>query len=172
MKELQNIANQNSTLFDDFKSIRDFEVEWNKVIYYCNYRERCVSEVKKKMNELELSNNVQEDFLLELGRLKMVDDERFAVHYAQSKFNIKHWGRNKIRQELSMKKITSSYINEALYAIDDDEYIAELDRLLDSKKSRTKGKSKQDLQMKLYRFVYYKGFESELIRERLNLLFK
>jgi len=167
MSGLENIANKKSSLFDEFQSIKDFEREWNKVIFYCNYRERCVSEVKKKMKELALSSHVQEDFLSELKKLEMVDDERFAIHFASSKFKIKHWGRNKIRQELIKKNIESRFITEALYAIDDDAYIEKLDLLLDRKLRRTKAKSKADLQMKLYSFVYYKGYESELIRSRM-----
>ena len=170
MKSLDDIANQPSSFFDELIIFKEFEAEWNKVIYYCNYRERCVSEVKTKMNELELSNNIQEDFLVELKRLQMVDDERFAVHFAKSKFNIKHWGRNKIKQELLQKKIYSPYIMEGLYAIDDEQYIEKLDELLHRKHSRTKSKSKQDLQMKLYRYAYYKGYESDLIRSRMGKL--
>lgn len=151
---------------------QDKEEIWNKILFFCNYRERCEKEVEDKLCSLELPLTIQEDFMAELKRLKMVDNLRFAKNFTSSKFRLKHWGKNKIKQSLLLNNIPSSHIDEAIEVIDMDEYIQEMDRLIQQKLRHLKSKTLQEKNVKIYRFLYYKGYEAELIRQRMEGLEK
>ncbi len=147
---------------------QDREEKWNKILFFCNYRERCEKEVLKKIQSLELPPLIEEEFMDDLIRLKMVDNLRFAKAFASGKFKLKHWGKNKIRQALMMNNIQSSHIGKALSDINMDEYLKEMDRLISQKQRHLKGKTPQERNAKIYRFLYYKGYEAELIHQRLG----
>ena len=76
------------------------EQAYAKIRHFCAFQERSHQEVKMKLSgygiawadaNLLLSKLIEEGFL---------NEERFAKSYASGKFNIKHWGRIKIKQGL------------------------------------------------------------------------
>ncbi len=140
----------------------------SKIEYYCVYRERCVSEVKKKLRELGVFGTSAQAFIEYLHEENFLNEERFAQEYTHAKFAMKHWGRNKIRQHLKEKKVPVIFIDEALLTeIDEEEYLAKIESLIEKKWPTIKAKNDFEAKQKLYRYLHGKGYEMELVRKVL-----
>ena len=64
---------------------------------YCSLQERCVSDVKKKIDKFLVSKNDKLQIINSLTIEKYIDEERFAISYCKGKFNIKKWRKQKIK---------------------------------------------------------------------------
>ena len=72
---------------------------------FCAIQDRCQWEVKKKMKEWGISDEIIENILTDLILEKFVDEQRFAESFCRGKFKIKRWGKIKIKNELKIRKI-------------------------------------------------------------------
>ena len=85
---------------------------------FCAYQDRCIFDVKKKLKASLLSEEKKEQLIAELIQAKFIDDERFALSFAQGKQRIKKWGISKIKAGLRAKQIATVLIDKALETID------------------------------------------------------
>ena len=81
-----------------------------KLAKYCAYQERCTNEVLKKMEDLQLSEDLMIELIRWLTKENFIDDERYAKQYVRGKFHLKHWGRVKIKYELRKKGIVDRFV--------------------------------------------------------------
>ncbi len=141
------------------------------ILHYCQYQERCHSEVKNKLYELgcnttEVNENIAN--LIEAGAL---NEERFAKAYARGKFRMKQWGKIKIKQHLKQKQVSDYCIKKAFLEINEDEYHSTIRKLAETKKAELKGeKNIFTKRGKLYRYLAQKGYEQVLILEMIEAL--
>jgi regulatory protein len=83
---------------------------------------------------------------------------------------LKQWGRQKIRYELRLKKISAACIEQALAGIETEEYEKVLNALVRKKwdaLTATEGKSAL-LKSKLLLYLSQKGYEAEEVRQALK----
>lgn len=132
-----------------------------KMERFCAYRERCPKEVRAKLAEFGLNRTETEQIFTLLEEEKFFNEERFARAFASGKHRYNHWGRVRIRQELRMRDISPALVAEALESIDQHEYEALLQQLLDKKRQQYAGdeKSREKAAASLIRA----GFEMELV---------
>ena len=140
----------------------------NLIQRYCALQERCHSEVRSKLLEHGVYGDVLEELISDLISNNFLDEERFARTFARGKFRMKHWGKNKIKSELKLRKVSAYSINEAMKEIDHDEYIGTLKMLLDKKERTTTFKNRYDRLKKLTDYATVKGYEYEWISELLK----
>ena len=126
---------------------------------YCATAERCKSDVREKLKKWETDAEAIERIIERLEKENYLSEERFCRAFVLDKFRFAKWGKLKIRQALSLKKISSSEIYNALDAIDEKEYMETLTSLIAAKKRSTKAKSDYELNGKLIRFALSRGFE-------------
>lgn len=139
-----------------------------KLQRYCAYQDRCHSEVRSKLLDLGIYGDELEEVIAELITDNFLNEERFARSYARGKFNIKKWGRNRIKQELKRRHITAYCLRKAMEEIDEEDYQKSLETLIRKKADQmTKPFSFQNKQ-KLAAFVIRKGYESNLVWEVLK----
>lgn len=141
-----------------------------KIMRYCAYRERCRSEVREKMGKIGLISEDAKVLLTRLEEEGFINEERYACMFALGKFRLKKWGKVKIRAALQGKKITETDIERGLQEIDAGAYGEVLDNLLERK---LKAVSEQDPYVKnekAARFVISKGYEPQLVWEKLKAL--
>lgn len=139
------------------------------ILHYCRYQERCHSEVRNKLYELGFTPNTVEDQLTELIKADIINEERFARLYARGHWRTKQWGRNKIKYNLKLKKISDYCIKKALAEIDGEEYARVLDSL--TKKKKVELRSEKNIftkKGKIYRFLVQRGFEQDLIKDSIS----
>jgi regulatory protein len=134
------------------------------IIHYCKYQERCHMEVRNKLFELGFGKNDVEQQLTLLIEEGLLNEERFAIAYAGGKFRIKHWGREKIKQQLKLRKISDYCIKKGLKEIDDEKYLEVLTRLADRKINELRtDRSVLSRKSKLYRYLVQKGYEKDMV---------
>lgn len=135
---------------------------------YCAYQERSQQEVRNKLYDWGLWPNEVEEVISELIENNFLNEERFARAYVSGKFNIKRWGKIKIKQGLQLKKITDKMIAIALNTIDYDDYLQTILDTAEKKLPTIKEKEAYKRKYKLVSYLLGKGFENDLILEVLK----
>ena len=136
---------------------------------YCRYQERCHSEVRNKLYELGCNTREVELHIAELIEIGMLNEERFAKAYARGKFRMLQWGREKIKQQLKLKKISDYCIKKGMTEIDGEEYDKVLNKLIDKKIAGLKSeKNVPTKKAKVFRFMMQKGYERDLVMDNIN----
>jgi regulatory protein len=139
-----------------------------KMQSWCAYQERAQQEARDKLYDFGLWPDAVENIISQLIQDNFLNEERFAIQFAKGKFNIKKWGRVKIKQELKQKRITEYCLKKALGQFDEEEYIATLKKIIESKRRLTKEPNAIKLKFKLMNFALSRGFERDLIMDILN----
>ncbi|QNN43623.1 regulatory protein RecX [Pedobacter roseus] len=130
---------------------------------FCVYQERSQKEVRYKLVEWGMRGDELEEIITDLIINNFLNEERFAKSYASGKFNIKHWGRVKIKQGLKLKGVPDKILQKAIYSIDDDDYLQTIEKLA-VKKAESLGENDPfKRKNKLMSYLQAKGFETELI---------
>jgi regulatory protein len=134
-----------------------------KLEAYCAYQERCEFEIIQKLRTWNIYSEDIPILIADLITNNFLNEQRFASAYVSGKFRIKNWGRNKIKQHLKQKNISSYSINEGMKEIDPDEYYDTLKKLAENKTALINGKSIWEKRAKLQRYLNSKGYENDLI---------
>ena len=92
-----------------------------------------------------------------------LNEERFAKSYARGKFNIKHWGRNRIVRELKFRNISAYNIKTALKEIDEAAYLEKLQLLVTKKMASVTEADVFKKRKKIADYLLYRGWESHLV---------
>lgn len=130
---------------------------------FCVYQERSQKEVRSKLLDLGMRGDELEEIITDLILNNFLNEERFALNYASGKFNIKHWGRVKIKQGLKLKGVPDKLLQKAIYSLDEDDYLLTLEKLAVKKAESLNENDPFKRKMKLMSYLQAKGFETDLI---------
>ncbi|WP_316829062.1 regulatory protein RecX [Pedobacter miscanthi] len=130
---------------------------------FCVYQERSQKEVRYKLVEWGMRGDELEEIISELIVNNFLNEERFAKSYASGKFNIKHWGRVKIKQGLKLKGVPDKILQKAIYSIDDDDYLLAIEKLAAKKAESLSENDPFKRKNRLMSYLQAKGFETDLI---------
>ncbi|WP_421917940.1 regulatory protein RecX [Marinifilum sp.] len=139
----------------------------SKVQFICSKQEKCCSDIRKKLQDWNISVEDQDEIINSLMEDKFIDESRYTNFYVQDKCRFNKWGKIKISHHLKHKHIPEGIIHEALEQINQDEYQKNLRDLLQRKLESLRHDDRYQLKTKLYRFAQSRGFESQL---SLNLI--
>lgn len=139
-----------------------------KAASYCAYRERTQQELRNKLYNDGLFGDEVEEVVTAMIEENFINEERYAKSFAGGKFRINSWGRIKIKLALKQKNISPYCIQEALKEIEDTEYIQTIDRLIRKRIIGPEEKGDFVKKNKAVNYLLNKGFETELVWERLN----
>ena len=135
---------------------------------YCAFQERCHSEVTAKLKSMGMIPQAADTIVVHLIEGGFLSEERFALAFARGKFNHKKWGKIRIRQELRQRDISPYLIQKALDSIDPDAYRNTFEALAATRLRSLGKESKERQREKLYRYLYYRGWEQELILDAVR----
>ena len=152
------------------KRVYDLKIAIERLKNYCALQDRCQWNVTQKMKEWGLLEMTQNHILEILIQEKYVDEERFAQSFCRGKFLIKKWGKVKITNELKKKKISDICIKKGLEEIDLTEYDLLLEDLLTKKNDTLRDKNHFTRKSKLARFLIQRGFEGNLVWDKIREL--
>lgn len=141
-----------------------------KLMQFCAYRDRSHKEVEEKLKEMKMIPAAQEQIIIQLMQENFLNEERFARSFARGKFRIKKWGRNKIKQELKFRDISTPIIKLALTEIDETQYNATMVELAEKKLALIKETNEFKRKKKLADYLLQKGYESPLVYDLVNEL--
>lgn len=145
-----------------------FEEIKKKAEYYCAYQERCHAEIHQKIKEMTTSPTVVDEVIVHLIENNFLNEERFACSFARGKHRIKHWGRIRIVRELKSRNISKYNIDKALKEINSEEYNENFHALADRHWNALPERDSQKKKKKFCDFLLRKGFESNLVYEKLQ----
>ena len=133
-----------------------------KIESYCAYQDRCHKEVVSKLKELGMIPLAVDTIIAQLIEDRFLNEERFAKSFARGKFNIKKWGKNKSKYN----------ITTALKEIEPEAYLTTLDDLANKRLQQITETNIQKRRKKLADYLLYRGWESHLVYEKLQELIK
>ena len=141
-----------------------------RVERYCIYQDRCHQEVVVKLREMRMIPQAIDHIVAHLIEHDFLNEERFAKSFARGKFNIKNWGRHRIVRELKLRDISVFNIKIALREIDEEAYHEKLDLLSRKKLATIQESNLYKKKKKLANYLLYRGWESNLVYEKINEL--
>ncbi|TWO33861.1 recombinase RecX [Seonamhaeicola sediminis] len=141
-----------------------------KLENYCAYQERCHKEVRQKLQEMNMIPEAIDVIMVHLIKHNFLNEERFAKAFVRGKFNIKKWGKYRLTLELKKKDISKTNINQAINEIDDENYYKTFNDLAKKQVLSLTDKNKLKKRKKLADYLLYRGWESQLVYEKVNEL--
>lgn len=142
----------------------------NKIEHYCAYQERCHEEVISKLKSLKLPFDQIDEYVAYLIENNYLNEERFACSFVRGKHNIKKWGKVRLINELKLRKISKFIIDKALKEITPETYFTTFNSLAEKEWDTIKESNFQKKKRKFCDFLLRKGYESNLIFEKLEEL--
>jgi regulatory protein len=135
----------------------------------CSGREYCISDIRALLERWGADTEETKTWVI--SRLigdKFIDEQRYCRAFVLDHFRHNQWGRVKISMSLKSKNIPAATIASGLEAIDREEYITLLKKIINDHRRTIKAKNRFDLKGKLLRYALGKGFESNLVYEIIN----
>lgn len=145
------------------------ETALDKLSAWCSGSEHCESEAVDKLIKWGIEPDARQRIIARLKEHRFLDEERYCTAFVNDKFRFQKWGRKKIAEALRMKKVDRKMIENALVAIDADEYAETLRGLLKSKDRSLHEEDAYKRKSKLYRFAISRGFEPGVINQFIHL---
>ena len=138
------------------------------MVNYCVYQDRCHYEVEQKMREFLLIPEAKDEILLYLMKENYLNEERFTRSYIRGKFNIKNWGRIKIKIHLKQKGISEKLISKCMDEIDEDDYRKIILQIWNNYYERQKGLKDYQKKSKTINYLLSRGIEYEEILQSIS----
>jgi regulatory protein len=148
------------------------EAALEKARRFCNYQERCTSEVIQRLKEWNVTGEPAQKILHELREETLLDDERFAKAFARGKFRIKNWGVGKIQAGLRTKNISDDLIKLALAELPQTDQDDKLLMLLEKKNALLRETNVQKRKTKLGAYAMSKGYRGDVVWKTIDALVK
>ena len=143
------------------------EIEF-KLKQYCSYQDRCHNEVEKKLKTFDVISEVKEQIISNLISENYLNETRFCKSFVRGKFKIKNWGKRKIILELKSRKVSNYNLKEGLKEINEIDYLDKLETLFNKKLASLDHLSLINKKKKILSFLLYRGWEANLIYEKIN----
>lgn len=148
----------------------DVETARKKLEQYCAYQERCHKEVVQKLQSLGMQQQASDYIIAHLIAHNFLNEERFAIAFARGKHRIKNWGKIRIEQELKLREISKYNINKAIKLLDEEDYLENFEKVATKKWNDIREKEMSKKKQKWTAYFIRRGFEYNLIYEKLNEL--
>ena len=143
------------------------EIEF-KLKQYCSYQDRCHNEVENKLSKFNLISQAKDQILFNLINEDYLNETRFCKSFVRGKFKIKNWGKRRIIQELKSRKISEFNIKKGLSEINEFDYLEKFENLFNKKLSSLENLNRIDKKKKIFSYLQYRGWETNLIYEKIN----
>lgn len=135
----------------------------------CSAREYCISDISNLLDRWGAKDDkIKGHILKRLIAEKFIDEQRYSRAFVIDHFRHSHWGKVKITMGLRSKKLDPVAIASGLEAIDEEEYLALLRKIVEEQKTKIRARNRMDLKGKLLRHALGKGFESHLVYDVIN----
>lgn len=123
---------------------------------YCATAERCTYEVSMLLGRLGATTEQTDAIIDKLQQQSYINDTRYCQAFVHDKVAFQAWGRMKIIMGLRAKHLPDELIDNAIAAIDEQAYNANIRKLILSKRN-------QDRQKQL-RFMLQRGYTFDDLR--------
>ena len=131
---------------------------------------RSIAEMRTRLLEKEwATEEIVERVLNRLCDLEYLNDEKFAVQFANSKLVTKQIGASRLRRDLQRKKLSSTVITQALETVYTEKPEEEMIEIALAKRIRLKGKpTSREESKKLFDYLLRLGFKYDLVIRKVR----
>ena len=148
---------------------------YTRLASYCAQAERSPRDLRRRMQRLELEEELQTELLTRLEAEGFVSGERFARAFVHDKHRFNGWGPRRLEHELHRHGIASSVIATALGELEDEEHAEDeeprvLQLLRSKQRSLPAGLERRKVYDRLMRFGLYRGYDYDEVREAITQL--
>jgi regulatory protein len=149
--------------------VKTYTVEEAKrsIEHYCAYQERCHQEVINKLYTMRMIPEAIDVIIVHLLKHDFLNESRFAQSYARGKFNIKKWGKQRLKLELKKRDISKYNIDLAMKEISDVDYFQTFEALAEKRLNAITESDKWKKRKKLADYLLYRGWESHLVYDKV-----
>ena len=138
---------------------------------YLSYRDRSEFEIRDRLGQKELSENIIQEAVDWLTGLGYLNDERFALAWSRSRVSAKKFGEYRLRRELSAKGLATATIDQTLLIVYSEFNEWDLAQACAQKKlSLLRGIDPKSKSRRLAQFLQRKGFASETVFKTVKKL--
>ena len=141
-----------------------------KIEAFCAYQERCHKEVEEKLKSMGMIDESIAHIIGHLIEQNYLNEERFTVQFTLGKLRIKSWGLERILRELKLRGISSYNLKKAATVFEEEPYLDIFDQLAQRKIEAVQGLSLETRKKKVFEYLRYRGWSTELIYEKLNAI--
>lgn len=134
----------------------------------CDKRERTHWDVREKLIKWGVSTKDREDVIATLISENYLNEERYAIAFANDKSRFYGWGPKKISSMLKMKGISERNIQMALKQLDSTSTRALMAELFEKQSKKWAKLPKYQFRMKMARYLIGKGYDSVEVWAILN----
>lgn len=130
---------------------------------YCATAERCTYEVSMLLGRLGATTEQTDAIIDKLQQQTYINDARYCQAFVHDKVAFQAWGRMKIIMGLRAKHLPDELIDNAITAIDEQAYNANIRKLILSKRNRDRQKQ--------LRFMLQRGYtfdDLQFVSQTLN----
>jgi regulatory protein len=139
---------------------------------YCVYQDRCHKEAISKLYDCNMIPETHDIIIVHLIEHDFLNEERFSKSFARGKFRIKKWGKVRIVRELKFRNISAYNVKTALKEIEESDYFNTFNTLALKKFDSITESNPYKKKKKLADYLLYRGWESDLVYEKVNELVK
>ena len=136
---------------------------------YLSARARSVHEMREKLRQKEISEEVVDQVVADLERLKLLDDREFARNWVESRMRNRPAGALKLAQELRKKGIDKAVIDDLLEEFGEAlDSIETATALLRRQKWRYAGLEEVKAKRRMLGFLARRGYESGTVYKAID----
>jgi len=183
-----------STVFDtetyiNLKSTIQFDIAETVIVNKLKARKHSEFELRSELTTRGIDENIIDSMIEKYKRLRYIDDADFARSYISDKMRFNYQSLNRIKNELTQKKIDSAIIEESIAEIEnsrsagkiavceityDNNSCQNLDydtclKLIHKKQKKYQNyKTDRIIRDKLVKYLLYKGFDYDIIKKALE----
>lgn len=140
---------------------------YNKITDYCASRERCGSDVKRKLRMLGVSSADMDIYIQQMKENGFLNEERYVKIFVEWGLR-KKWGKQKIKAALAVKGLPVIFVKKYLDRVEEKDYTEILEQLIKKKRAAIRNVSPKEANVKLIRFLLSRGFEIGIIHEAIK----
>lgn len=137
----------------------------NRAAALCSRSEQAPGDIREKLVKWGLNLGEVSQVLTRLIEQGYIDESRYARAFVNDRFRFNGWGRIKIAHHLRLKGISSELIDEAITAIDEEQYRERLLDLLRAKWRDVSSREPRAAWAAMMRFAASRGFEAGIAGE-------
>lgn len=150
-----------------------YQVEKQKAKNYAyrllTYRMRTEKELVTRLRSKNFADNIINDVINDLKKLKLVDDNKFALSFATDRLQLALKGKRLIFAELIKKGIADTDAKSILNQINHTQEQSACQRLIEKYQHRYRKLSPLEKKQRLYGLLVRRGFSYPIIKSVLNI---
>jgi regulatory protein len=147
-----------------------YEKTFERALNLLSHKPRSLAEMRARLMEKDWADEaVVDQVLSRLGELGYLNDEEFAVNFANSRLTAKPIGRSRMRRDLQRKKLPSEIVENALDEAYEQQSEEELIERAISKRVRLKGApATREEAKRLFDYLIRRGFSYDLVIRKVR----